>query len=82
MRLPNILSMGVWIITILSLLLLLADKFQERTSLNNDYLVIEDLSSKLLDCYIESDFVFKKYSFCLEENHIVKEEMNECIPFR
>ena len=82
MRLPDILSMGIWIITILSLFLLVSHKLQERTSLNNDYLVIEDLSSELLDCYIESDFVFKKYSFCLEENNTVKEEMNECVPFR
>ena len=82
MRFISISIISIWIIILLSISLLLKNKFEERTSLNNDYLVIEDLSSKLLDCYVESDFIFKKYSFCLEEYHVVKEAINECVPFR
>jgi len=82
MKLSSRWSIGIGTIFFLSLFLFLKLQIEKNFIFDANNLVIKDLSSELLSCYMESDSTFKKYLSCLQENYVLKEEVNECVPFR
>ena len=71
---------GVTIASCLLLSLFTGIRKKEMSIIEGSELIIDDLSSELLTCYLKSDFIYKKYILCLDENWVTKGTSNECVP--